>query len=149
VARLEALTQEVAALGLPAEPHLRQMIKRFVEAYADAQHRHRVLTEDVRFLDEADRKRVLAAESRVVAAFADAIARVRPSTSAAKLHKPLAMLLFGMINWLFTWLRPDGALTYESMAPIVADLFLGGLPAVKTPRRRNDNARAKARTPAL
>ena len=43
------------------------------------------------------------------------------------------MLLFGMMNWMFTWLRPDGTLDHEAMAPVVADLFLGGLPAVQTP----------------
>jgi hypothetical protein len=36
-----------------------------------------------------------------------------------------------MINWMFTWLRPDGQLNYETMAPIVADLFFGGVPAVR------------------
>ena len=49
--------------------------------------------------------------------------------------KPLTMLLFGMINWMFTWMRPDGRLDYDAMAPIVADLFLGGLPAVRRPQR--------------
>jgi hypothetical protein len=42
------------------------------------------------------------------------------------------MLLFGMINWMFTWLKPkDGALTHADMAPVVADLFFGGLPGVQ------------------
>ena len=43
------------------------------------------------------------------------------------------MLLFGMINWLFTWMRPDGPLDHAAMAPIVTDLFLGGLAAVQVP----------------
>jgi len=29
--------------------------------------------------------------------------------------------------------EPDGTLDHESMAPVVADLFLAGLPAVRTP----------------
>ena len=41
------------------------------------------------------------------------------------------MLLFGMVNWMFTWMKPEGPLTHEAMAPIVADLFLGGLSAVQ------------------
>ena len=41
------------------------------------------------------------------------------------------MLLFGMMNWMFTWLQPSGRLAYADMAPIVADLFFGGLGAVK------------------
>jgi hypothetical protein len=36
------------------------------------------------------------------------------------------MLLFGMINWMFTWLKP-GHLSHDDMAPIVADLFLARL----------------------
>lgn len=43
------------------------------------------------------------------------------------------MLLFGMMNWMFTWLQPDGRLSYEQMAGIVADLFLGGFSAVALP----------------
>ena len=42
------------------------------------------------------------------------------------------MLLFGMINWMFTWLKPRGRrLTHADMAPIVCDLFFGGLGAVQ------------------
>ena len=52
---------------------------------------------------------------------------------AAELDKPLTMLLFGMINWMFTWLKPGGSLSHDDMAPIVADLFLGGLGAVRAP----------------
>ena len=50
--------------------------------------------------------------------------------------KALTMLLFGMMNWMFTWLKPQGALSYDTMAPVVADLFLGGLGAVQTPGQK-------------
>jgi len=133
VARLEAVVDEVAALRLAPEAALRRLILRFVEEYADAQNAHRVLTESVRFLDAEAQARVLAAERRVVAAFAAAVAAVRPETATAALDKPLAMLLFGMINWMFTWLKPGGRLTHADMAPVVCDLFFGGLAAVHLP----------------
>ena len=136
VSRLQALVEEVEAQNLPSEPRLRALIQRFVEEYAEAQHAHRVLTEDVKFLQPEDSERVLGKERAVVAAFAGALAQMRPDTEAAGLTKALTMLLFGMINWMFTWLRPDGELDYESMAPIVADLFFGGVPAVRTPGSR-------------
>jgi AcrR family transcriptional regulator len=132
--RLEALVQEVQAQGLDPEPRLRALIERFVEEYANAQHSHRVLTEDVKFLEPEDRERVLAAQRRVVAAFARTIGELRPELMRASLDKPLTMLLFGMINWMFTWLKPDGKLTHDVMAPLVADLFFGGVPAVRLPR---------------
>lgn len=130
VARLEVLVAEVTALLLPPEAHLRALIEHFMHAYAGARDEHRVLTEDVKFLDEEERGRVLAAQRRVVAAFAAAISALRPELAAAQLQTPLAMLLFGMINWTFTWLRPDGPLNHDALAPLVAALFFGGLPAV-------------------
>lgn len=128
---LAAEVEEVRSLGLAPQPHLRALIERFVQTYGAAQNEHRVLTEDVKFLNDEDRGRLLDIERQVVGAFADAIAAVRPQLQAARLHKPLTMLLFGMINWTFTWLKPDGELTYEAMAPMVADLFFGGLGAVE------------------
>jgi len=136
VERLEALVLDVAARHLPPQALLRELILRFMQAYASAEHQHRVLTEDVKFLDAADRERVLAGQRRVLAAFAEAVAALRPDLGAAHLHKPLAMLLFGMINWTFTWLRAGGALSHDTLAPLVVDLFFGGLLAVAAPAPR-------------
>ena len=130
VARLEALVAEVSGMGLPPPARLKRLIQRFMQAYASAEHEHRVLTEDVKFLADADRNAVLQAQRRVVAVFADAVAALRPDLQQARLHKPLAMLLFGMINWTFTWLKPGGSLDHTTLAPLVEALFFGGLPAV-------------------
>jgi len=132
VVKLGALVTEVLAQDLAPEQRLRTLIRRIVEEYAGAQHAHRVLTEDVRFLEPADRKRILDQERAVVQGFALAVAGLRPELAQAQLATPMTMLLFGMINWMFTWLQPGGALDYDTLAPMVADLFLGGLPAVKT-----------------
>ncbi len=133
VTRLEAIVCEVDALTLDAPARLRELIRRFVHEYAQARHDHGVLTQDVKFLEPRDRNRVLRKERTVVAAFAASIAEARPDLAQAALAKPLTMLLFGMMNWMFTWLNPEGALGHDEMAPIVADLFLGGLGAVHAP----------------
>jgi hypothetical protein len=36
---------------------------------------------------------------------------------------------------MFTWHKPDGEFSHAAIAPMVADLFLGGLPAVRLPRK--------------
>jgi AcrR family transcriptional regulator len=130
VAKLEALVLEVAGQSLAANEHLHTLILRFMQTYAGAQNEHRVLTEDVKFLDRADARAVLAGQRRVVAAFAGAVSALRPDLRDAKLDKAMAMLLFGMMNWTFTWLKPSGALTHESLAPLVSSLFIHGLAAV-------------------
>jgi TetR/AcrR family transcriptional regulator len=152
VAKLNALVDEVQREPLAPEARVRRLIEAFLDVYADAQAAHRVLTEDVKFLKEADRERVLGAQRTVVAAFADAIAAARPDLRHADLLKPLTMLLFGMMNWMFTWLQPGGRLTHKAMAPVVADLFFGGLQAVRlaepgvssVPLRARPKARARA-----
>lgn len=131
VARLEGLVLAVQAERLHPQAHLQGLIERFMQAYACAEHEHRVLTEDVKFLDPANRDEVLAAQRRVVAAFAQAVAACRPELQPAGLHTPLAMLLFGMMNWTFTWLKPAGRLSHEQLAAVVVALFFGGLPAVQ------------------
>ena len=127
VARLEGLALQVQARQLPPRDHLEQLILSFMHAYASAAHQHRVLTEDVKFLAEDDQRAVLAGQRRVVAAFAAAIAAVRPGLQGRRLDKPLAMLLFGMINWTFTWLRPGGPISYADFAEEVIAMLDRGL----------------------
>jgi AcrR family transcriptional regulator len=141
VQRLEALVLEVKSRRRAPADELQTLIERFMVAYAGAQHEHRVLTEDVKFLGEEERNQVEAAQRRVVAAFANTIARVRADLKAQA--TPLAMLLFGMINWTFTWLKPGGPMTHAELAPMVVQLFLGGLPAVR-PRTKRSVARLAA-----
>jgi AcrR family transcriptional regulator len=130
------LVEQVAAVENafpPGEARLKALIERFLHAYAGARNEHRVLTEDVRFLSSDKRRRILDKERRVVDAFASSISATRPDLGRSDLSKPLAMLLFGMLNWMFTWLRQDGRLTHSSITPIVVALFFGGLHAIPPP----------------
>ncbi len=133
VARLEQLGEEVLGRNLAPRARLRELIRRFVAEYAGSRNEHRVLTEDVKFLLPAEQRKVVAAQRRVVAAFAQAVRELRPELSRAGADKAVTMLLFGMINWMFTWLRPDGRISQEQVGEMVADLFFGGLKAVKPP----------------
>ena len=131
VGRLEQLTEDVLRERVSAPQRLRRLILRFVDEYAGSRHEHRVLTEDVKFLGPREQEQVVAAQQRVVQAFADVVREIRPELAEAGLHKAVTMLLFGMINWMFTWLRPGGAITHDQMGEMVAALFFGGLDAVR------------------
>jgi AcrR family transcriptional regulator len=133
VTRLRALVDDALAEEPAAAGQMRALIRRLVEEYANAQNEHRVLTEDVKFLETRDRERILGKEREVVAAFAGVVAALRPDLENEAMSKPLTMLLFGMVNWMFTWMKPEGALSYEDMVPVVTNLFLGGLQAVQAP----------------
>jgi AcrR family transcriptional regulator len=127
--RLQAIVDAVAAERLPPAAQLRRLIEAFMTEYEHSAARHRVLVQDVKYLERSHRARVLAKQRRVVQGFADVIAQLE--ANRADLAKPLTMILFGMINWTFTWLKESGPLTYADMAPVVADLFLGGVARVR------------------
>jgi len=130
---LETVVDEVLQQKLNSKDRLYRLIVCFVEKYAEAQNEHMVLTEGVRFLREEDRERIYRREKKLVDEFSAVITELRPEISSSLLSKPITMLLFGMMNWMFTWLKKDGGLTYEEMAPVVADLFFGGFAAVRIP----------------
>lgn len=142
VSRLVDIVTGVEALQLAPDERLPELIEAFMAEYAEAQHEHRVLTEDVRFLAPEAQARVLDKERTVVRVFADAIAATRPDLHASQLHKLLTMFLFGMLNWMFTWFKPGGRFSYDQMAPIATQLFLNGItglevaPAKKAPKAR-------------
>lgn len=138
VLQLLAVVRDVEAGCADPGARLPLLVARFVQEYASAQDAHRVLTEDVRFLEDPDRARILGIEREVVAHFAQAIAARRPDLVHAHVDKPLAMLLFGMINWLFTWFKPGEPLGYEDLAPLVGDLFLNGLARLQAPAQPFD-----------
>ncbi len=145
VTRLQAQFDAVAQMELAPEPRLRELIRRFVAEYAQARYAHRVLVEDVKFLQPEDWERVRAIERSVVDGFAQTVEALWPQVGTARMAKPTTMLLFGMINWMFTWFRPDGAMDYDAMAPIVADLFCGGVAAVKPPQGKPAKRRGRIR----
>ncbi|WP_432730659.1 TetR/AcrR family transcriptional regulator [Variovorax sp. W6] len=127
VSRLVDIVTGVEALELAPEQRLPELIEAFMLEYAEAQNEHRVLTEDVRFLSPEAHARVLDKERIVVQVFANAIAAARPDLQASQLHRLLTMFLFGMLNWMFTWFRPEGRFTYEQMVPIATQLFVNGI----------------------
>ncbi len=124
---LLAIVAQVRAEKLAPEAHLRTLVARFMHTYRHAQTRHAVLVQDVKFLRPQERERIVEKQRTVVQAFVRAIARLKPRLAGKTLEVPLAMVLFGMINWTFTWLRPDGRLTYDDMAQVVSEVFLHGV----------------------
>jgi len=145
---LLAILAEVDAQPLAPAARVRRLIERFMSAYEDAAAYHRVLVQDVKYLKPAHRNLVNAKQRRVVQAYADAIAAAAPQLAGDPLLKPVTMTLFGMINWTFTWLKDDGPVRHADMAPVVADLFLRGVAAVRPLQSRRAADARRAAKPA-
>lgn len=114
---------------LAPRAELELLIAGFLDAYRTARTRHVALLNDVKFLGDAQRASIVARERAVVGAFADALARAFPARVTAANQRAVTMMLMGAMNWTFTWLKPDGPLSYADYAAEVTRVMLGGLAA--------------------
>ena len=142
--KLLALVAEVEgeAEGLEARRNLTRLVERFMAEYEHSQNQHMVLVQDVKFLRAEQAAAVTEKQRKVVAAVAALIERIEPGLKRRHLDKPVTMVLFGMINWTFTWLKADGRLTYADMAPLVTTILLDGVKGLRTTTKKATPARA-------
>jgi len=122
-----AVRERAVSQGAEARDELQWMIAGFLDAYRTARTRHIALLNDVKFLGQAQREHIVERERAVVDAFADAIRRAFPQRVTATNLRALTMMLMGAMNWTFTWLSPDGPLSYADYAAEVTRVMFNGL----------------------
>ena len=120
--QLRAQVDAVRAQGLDPRAELAALIRTLVVSYRDARHRHIALLNDVRHLPEPQREQIRAQQRAVVQGLADTLDRVAPGRFGEGERTPATMALFGMINFTFAWMRPDGPMSYERYAELVIGL---------------------------
>jgi AcrR family transcriptional regulator len=143
--RLVALCAEIEARHLSPHDHLATLIRSFLSEYQTSQHKHMVLTHDFKFLEDTRRKIIVKKQRAVVATFRRAISAATDRRMSAETALPAAMLVFGMINWTFTWLKPNGAMSYADFAEWVIRMIEGGIGNLAQPAPRPAVARSSGR----
>ncbi|MCW5654217.1 TetR/AcrR family transcriptional regulator [Hydrogenophaga sp.] len=106
---------------------LNELVRAFLTEYESSATRHVALVSDTKFLGEVQRELILNRQRDVVAAFTRFLKRAYPQRVNAANQTALTMMLFGMINWTFTWLRPGGAMSYSAFADEVVAMLEGGM----------------------
>ena len=106
---------------------LHELIRSFLQEYETSATRHVALLHDTKFLGESQRELILDRQRDVVSAVTRFLRRAYPARVSAVNQTALTMMLFGMINWTFTWLRPAGPLSYGAFAEEVIGLLEQGL----------------------
>lgn len=132
---LEELDAAIAGVddpSVPAERRLRLLIGRVLESYRDADDPHQVQITAMRTLPADKAEELRALERRIVARFGAVLREINPALDAGRpLLKPVTMSLFGMLNWVYMWFRPDGGLTRDEYADLATTLILEGVRAVR------------------
>lgn len=104
------------------------LIRGFLNEYQSSRARHVVLVHDVKFLPVAQRERIQEQMRAIVARYRAAVAEAFPGEVPEAFLTPVTMMLFGMMNWTFTWLKPTGPLSYADFAEVVVRVFVEGVP---------------------
>ncbi len=124
ISQVQATAQRRA---LDERATLHELIRAFLREYETSATRHAALLGSTQFLREEQREIILDRERDVVSAVTRFLRRAYPDRLDQRNQTALAMTLFGMINWTFTWLRPDGPLSYADFAEEVIALLERGL----------------------
>ena len=106
---------------------LHELVRSFLAEYETSATRHVALLNDTKFLGEAQRDLILNRQRDVVSAVTRFLCRAYPLRVTASNQTAITMMLFGMINWTFTWLRPGGPMSYAVFADEVIAMLDGGL----------------------
>ncbi len=106
---------------------LHELIRSFLQEYETSATRHAALLHDTQFLGDEQRELILNRQRDVVSAVTRFLRRAYPQRLNAVNQTAVTMMLFGMINWTFTWLRPGGAMSYAAFADEVVGMLERGL----------------------
>jgi AcrR family transcriptional regulator len=129
--RLLAIIGEAEAIAqrrnLDERAALHELVRSFLQEYEHSATRHVALLHDTKFLGQAQRDLILNRQRDVVSAVTRFLRRAYPVRVNAANQSAVTMMLFGMINWTFTWLRPRGSMSYAAFAEEVVAMLEHGL----------------------
>ncbi len=129
--RLLAIIGQVEATAqrrnLDERAAVHELVRSFLQEYESSATRHVALLNDTKFLGEQQRELILDRQRDVVSAVTRFLRRAYPQRLNPVNQTAVTMMLFGMINWTFTWLRPGGAMSYTAFADEVIGMLERGL----------------------
>ncbi|WP_246748630.1 TetR/AcrR family transcriptional regulator [Rhizobium setariae] len=132
LAELEAAVEAADQPEVAPQDRLRRLVRTVIECYRGADNEHKVQLNGTTALSEEQLTELRAIERRIVKRFSGIINDINPELDRDRpLLMPVTMSLFGMMNWVYMWFRPNGPITREEYADIATTLILEGVRAVR------------------
>ena len=137
IAQTEAKAQRE---NLDERAALHALVHGLLQEYETSATRHAALLNDTKFLSDtpdpalgtpsvSPRELILNRQRDIVAALTRFLKRAYPQRLTLANQTALTMMLLGMINWTFTWLRPEGPMSYAQFANEVVAVMENGFKA--------------------
>lgn len=122
-----------ATADLPPQERLRKLVHQILECYRDADDKHQMQLNSRSSLPEDKIEKINQIERKIVRLVSSIIEEIHPDLNANNpLLKPITMSLFGMLNWVYMWFKPNGPISREDYADLSTTLFLEGLKGLNT-----------------
>ena len=119
--------EAAVAKGGPSLAQFQSVIRAIVEVNAKSPHEQRVLIHDLSFLNEDEQQTIKNLERQLVDVVTDLLVRLDADRKIVKRTKKIyTMILFGIINYTYTWYDPKGGIGPKEFADTAVDLFLNG-----------------------
>jgi AcrR family transcriptional regulator len=123
---LASLEQAASGDGAPVEKFVR-VIEAFVEHNARSPEEQIVLLNDLGALKAEEQRQITQTERKVVELVEKLLSAIDVAKKMTRKNaRVYTMMLFGMINYTYTWYDAKGPIKPKEFARLAADLFLGG-----------------------
>jgi TetR/AcrR family transcriptional regulator len=113
----------------PAAERLGRLIAAILDCYRDADAEHKIQINHLAQLPQQRQAELKALERRLVDVMAGVVAALNPSLPPRHV-KPLAMSIFGTLNWKYMWFREGGPVSRADYAALATRLFAQGIEAL-------------------
>ena len=128
LADLETAVTIMSGDAVSPRDHLRDLIRALLRQYREAGNTHKLLTFELAVLPDDRQAELRSAERRIMARFDAALAAAAADAGRqSPLDGPRAMMLFGTLNWTYTWFRDDGKLSLDDYCELVTDSTIASL----------------------
>ncbi len=122
---LEGGEAAVAQAGSEPAERLQAFIRHHVTFFAAHMPEMKVLSHEAASLSGEHLRLVATIKRRYVNLLEALLKDAAPDETAVD-RNAAAYLLFGMMNWIYTWYHANGAIDPERLAGLIARIFLGG-----------------------
>lgn len=123
---LSGAVSKAAAKDAPPEARLLAMVHAILQEYEDADAEHKLQLDALDTLPDDLKAPLIAFQRQITRDMRNALTAIAPDR--LKHHQmPATMTVFGILNWVYIWHRPDGPMSRADFADFATDFILGGL----------------------
>ncbi|ROT45747.1 TetR/AcrR family transcriptional regulator [Pusillimonas sp. NJUB218] len=110
------------------EAKFRALTTTLVNEYIRVPEEMTVLITQMRYLNKTAMRSVIVIQERIINRAVLLIQSLRPDVEITrKKITAMAMLYFGMTNWIPVWYKPSGSIKPADLSAMIADTFLNGV----------------------